>query len=117
MVKPTHVDLYIHPAIETANLNKEEQDALITKVYDVIKSKLPQSQKYLITSRDLLNEVSLLFYLNNLSIYLSKKILISIIISHKFLLKAFATISSMNVTIVFLFNIINKAIIILQNKF
>ena len=43
MVKPTHVDLYIHPAIETANLNKEEQDALITKVYDVIKSKLPQS--------------------------------------------------------------------------
>ena len=42
-VKPTHVDLYIHPAIETANLTKEEQDALITKVYDVIKSKLPQS--------------------------------------------------------------------------
>lgn len=43
MVKPTHVDLYIHPAIETANLTKEEQDALITKVYDVIKSKLPEA--------------------------------------------------------------------------
>lgn len=43
MVKPTHVDLYIHPAIETANLNKEEQDALITNVYEIIKSKLPQS--------------------------------------------------------------------------
>ncbi|WP_294189438.1 lysophospholipid acyltransferase family protein [uncultured Clostridium sp.] len=43
MVKPAVVDLYIHPAIETANLNKEEQDALITNVYEIIKSKLPQS--------------------------------------------------------------------------
>lgn len=43
LVKPAIVDLYIHPAIETANLNKEEQDALITHVYEIIKSKLPQS--------------------------------------------------------------------------
>lgn len=42
-VKPTHLDLYIHPAIETANLTKEEQDALISKVYNVIKSKLPEA--------------------------------------------------------------------------
>lgn len=43
MVKPAVVDLYIHPAIETANLSKEEQDSLITNVYEIIKSKLPQS--------------------------------------------------------------------------
>ncbi|MGN0027430.1 MAG: lysophospholipid acyltransferase family protein [Clostridium sp.] len=43
MVKPAVVDLYIHPAIETANLSKEEQDSLITNVYETIKSKLPQS--------------------------------------------------------------------------
>ena len=42
LVKPAIVDLYIHPAIETANLNKEEQDVLITNVYEIIKSKLPQ---------------------------------------------------------------------------
>ena len=43
IVKPSHVDLYIHPAIETANLTKEEQDVLPTKVYETIKSKLPQN--------------------------------------------------------------------------
>ena len=43
IVKPSHVDLYIHPAIETANLTKEEQDVLPTKVYEIIKSKLPQN--------------------------------------------------------------------------
>ena len=42
MVKPTNVDLYIHPAIETSNLTKEEQDTLNSKVYEIIKSKLPQ---------------------------------------------------------------------------
>ena len=43
IVNPSHVDLYIHPAIETANLTKEEQDVLPTKVYEIIKSKLPQN--------------------------------------------------------------------------
>lgn len=43
IVKPTNVDLYIHPAIETSNLTKEEQDALNSKVYEIIKSKLPQT--------------------------------------------------------------------------
>lgn len=43
IVKPTTVDLYIHPAIETSNLTKEEQDALTSKVYEIIKSKLPQT--------------------------------------------------------------------------
>ena len=43
IVNPSHVDLYIHPAIETANLTKEEQDVLPTKVYETIKSKLPQN--------------------------------------------------------------------------
>ena len=43
IVTPSHVDLYIHPAIETANLTKEEQDVLPTKVYEIIKSKLPQN--------------------------------------------------------------------------
>ncbi len=41
IIKPANVDLYIHPAIETANLTKEEQDALPKKVYEIIKSKLP----------------------------------------------------------------------------
>ena len=41
IVQHAHVDLYIHPAIETANLTKEEQDALPKKVYEIIKSKLP----------------------------------------------------------------------------
>ena len=43
IVKPAHVDLYIHPEIETANLSKEEQDELPKKVYEIIKSKLPAS--------------------------------------------------------------------------
>ena len=42
MIKPTTVDLYIHPIIETYNLTKEEQDELPKKVYEIIKSKLPQ---------------------------------------------------------------------------
>ncbi len=42
IVKPANVDLYIHPPIETSNLTKEEQDALNSKVYEIIKSKLPQ---------------------------------------------------------------------------
>lgn len=41
IVQPANVDLYIHSAIETANLTKEEQDALPKKVYEIIKSKLP----------------------------------------------------------------------------
>lgn len=40
MLKPSVVDLYIHPPIETNNLTKEEQDALPNKVYEIIKSKL-----------------------------------------------------------------------------
>lgn len=40
MIKPSVIDLYIHPLIETANLGKEEQDALPLKVYEIIKSKL-----------------------------------------------------------------------------
>ena len=40
MLKPSTVDLYIHPPIETNNLTKEEQDALPNKVYEIIKSKL-----------------------------------------------------------------------------
>lgn len=42
MVQPAHINLYIHPAIETTNLNKEEQDNLHVKVYEIIKSKLPK---------------------------------------------------------------------------
>ena len=41
IIKSAHVDLYIHPEIETANLSKEEQDELPKKVYEIIKSKLP----------------------------------------------------------------------------
>lgn len=41
IIKPANVDLYIHPAIETANLTKEEQDILPKKVYEIVKSKLP----------------------------------------------------------------------------
>ncbi|MGL5087204.1 MAG: lysophospholipid acyltransferase family protein [Clostridium sp.] len=36
------IDLYIHPIIETANLTKEEQDALPEMVKSIIGSKLPQ---------------------------------------------------------------------------
>ena len=43
IIKPAHVDLYIHPAIETSNLSKEEQDELPKKVYEIIKSKLPNA--------------------------------------------------------------------------
>lgn len=42
IIKPATVNLYIHPIIETANLSKEEQDALPKKVYSIIQSKLPQ---------------------------------------------------------------------------
>ena len=38
--KPTTVNLYIHPAIETTSLTKEEQDELPKKVQDIIASKL-----------------------------------------------------------------------------
>lgn len=41
IIKPANVDLYIHPAIETTNLTKEEQDILPKKVYEIVKSKLP----------------------------------------------------------------------------
>ncbi|MGL5352959.1 MAG: lysophospholipid acyltransferase family protein [Clostridium sp.] len=37
-----NIDLYIHPIIETANLSKEEQDALPEMVKSIIGSKLPQ---------------------------------------------------------------------------
>lgn len=40
MLKPSTVNLYIHPAIETSNLSKEEQDELPKRVYEIIKSKL-----------------------------------------------------------------------------
>jgi 1-acyl-sn-glycerol-3-phosphate acyltransferase len=40
MLKPSVVNLYIHPPIETNNLSKEEQDALPHKVYEIIKNKL-----------------------------------------------------------------------------
>jgi 1-acyl-sn-glycerol-3-phosphate acyltransferase len=43
IINPAHVDLYIHPAIETSNLSKEEQDILPKKVYEIIKSKLPEA--------------------------------------------------------------------------
>lgn len=43
IIKPAHVDLYIHPAIETANLTREEQATLHTRVYKTIKSKLPEA--------------------------------------------------------------------------
>lgn len=39
-LKPATVNLYIHPAIETANLSKEELDALPKKVYEIIKNQL-----------------------------------------------------------------------------
>ena len=39
-IKPAIVNLYIHPAIETASLNREEQEELHKKVQDIISSKL-----------------------------------------------------------------------------
>lgn len=42
IIKPANIDLYIHPAIETANLTKEELDILPQKVYEIIGSKLPK---------------------------------------------------------------------------
>ncbi|MGG7144229.1 lysophospholipid acyltransferase family protein [Clostridium nigeriense] len=41
IVKPAQVDLYIHPAVETSNLSKEDQDVLPKKVYEIIQGKLP----------------------------------------------------------------------------
>ena len=38
--KPATVNLYIHPAIETASLTKEEQDEWPKKVQNIIASKL-----------------------------------------------------------------------------
>lgn len=40
MIKPSTVDLYIHPVIETSNLSKEELDELPNKVLNIIKSKI-----------------------------------------------------------------------------
>lgn len=40
-ITPDTVNVYIHPAIETKNLSKEEQNQLCEKVYNIIKSKLP----------------------------------------------------------------------------
>lgn len=40
MIKPSTVDLFIHPVVETSNLSKEEQDSLVKKVELIIKSKL-----------------------------------------------------------------------------
>lgn len=39
-IKPAEVELYIHPAIETTNLSKEEQEALPAIVKEIIASKL-----------------------------------------------------------------------------
>lgn len=39
-IKPADIEIYIHPMIETANLTKEETDALPDKVKSVIASKL-----------------------------------------------------------------------------
>lgn len=39
-IKPAKVNLYIHPAIETANLSKEEQEALPEVVKSIISKKL-----------------------------------------------------------------------------
>lgn len=39
-IKPAEVEVYIHPAIETANLSKEEQEALPEQVKSIIASKL-----------------------------------------------------------------------------
>lgn len=40
-IKPAHVKLYIHPAIPTQDLSKEEIEALPEKVYAIIASQLP----------------------------------------------------------------------------
>jgi 1-acyl-sn-glycerol-3-phosphate acyltransferase len=41
-IKPSKVELYIHPMIDTTNLTKEELDLLPGKVYDIISQKLPK---------------------------------------------------------------------------
>ncbi|MBE6052807.1 MAG: 1-acyl-sn-glycerol-3-phosphate acyltransferase [Clostridium sartagoforme] len=43
LIKPANINLYIHPAIETSNLSKDEQDALPSKVHEIIKSKLQEN--------------------------------------------------------------------------
>lgn len=40
-ITPDTVNVFIHPVIETKNLTKEEQNELCSKVYDIIRSKLP----------------------------------------------------------------------------
>lgn len=39
-IKPATVNLYFHPAIETVNLSKEEQDMLPKTVQSIVASKL-----------------------------------------------------------------------------
>lgn len=40
MIKPASVEIYIHPPVETANLNKNEEDELPNKIKSIIGSKL-----------------------------------------------------------------------------
>ncbi|WP_171903754.1 lysophospholipid acyltransferase family protein [Cellulosilyticum sp. I15G10I2] len=42
-IKPAQVKLYIHECIETKNLSKEQIEQLPEQVYNIIKSKLPDS--------------------------------------------------------------------------
>ena len=39
-IKPADVEIYIHPMVETANLTKEETDALPDQIKTIIASKL-----------------------------------------------------------------------------
>ncbi|MGL4345794.1 MAG: lysophospholipid acyltransferase family protein [Cellulosilyticaceae bacterium] len=41
-VTPDKVDIYIHPPIATKGLSKEEQNALVQQVQEIIQTKLPQ---------------------------------------------------------------------------
>lgn len=41
IIKPAHVDLYVHPPIYTDNLTREEQANLHNVVEDIVRSKLP----------------------------------------------------------------------------
>jgi 1-acyl-sn-glycerol-3-phosphate acyltransferase len=43
-IKPSTVELFIHPMIETANLSKDELDLLPGKVFDIISQKLPNKK-------------------------------------------------------------------------
>lgn len=43
VIKPCTVNLYIHPAIDVANMSKEELDSLPTLVPEIIASKLPKT--------------------------------------------------------------------------